>query len=163
MQLEISNRLVISRAKVEDWKGIYELYSRLDPEDLYNRFFHLYKLNEDEAKKIAHQRDHVSFVAKVNNEVIGEASLYYLPDNCGEFSIVVDKRFRNLGIGRKLIEEIIKFSINHNFNKIIFYTLSSNAPMITLGRKLGFSITYEEDVVTGFMILNRNQSIKILN
>ncbi len=137
--------VTIRKAREEDWKGIYELYNSLDEEDLYLRFFHLYRMSEEDARRLAEGRDHVTFVAEANGEVVGEATLY----NDGEFSLVVRKEFRKRGVGTLLVKRIIDEARALGMGHVKFYTLAENYPMIALAKKLGFSIASDGEEVKG--------------
>ncbi|MBW9141591.1 MAG: GNAT family N-acetyltransferase [Candidatus Aramenus sp.] len=135
----------IRKAREEDWRKIYELYASLDEEDLYLRFFHFYRMSEEEAKELAKGKDHVTFLAEVDGKVVGEATLY----NNGEFSLVVDRGYRGRGIGTLLVRRIIEEARAMGIKSVKFYTLSENYPMVALAKKLGFFLSFNEDEVKG--------------
>lgn len=72
----MSEQIKIRKAVKEDWEKIYQLYNSLSDEDLYLRFFHLYRITEEDAKRIASNEDHVTFLAEVDGKVVGEASFF---------------------------------------------------------------------------------------
>ncbi|AWR96214.1 GNAT family N-acetyltransferase [Acidianus sulfidivorans JP7] len=139
-------RITLRRAKEEDWKRIYDLYTRLSDDDLYLRYFHFYRPSESEIKKLVNTNDHITVLAELGNNVVGEGTIY----EDGEFSLVVDPKYRRNGIGTLIVKELIKEGIeNFKFSKVKFYTLPENFPMISLGKKLGFKICYDQDEVYG--------------
>jgi len=63
-----------------------------------------------------------------------------------DFGIVVGESYRNLGIGSKLIKEIISISTFNNIKKINLTVLAENETAINLYKKYGFKLGkyYEE-------------------
>lgn len=149
--------IVIRKAEKDDWKKVYELYSRLSNEDLYLRFFHYYRPSEEEVRKlVTEQRDHVTIIAvDEEGKVIGEGTIY---DN-GEFSLVVDPSYRKRGIGTSIVEKLIEIGKETGLKKIRFYTLPDNIPMIRIGKKLGFKLTFTIDEVYGEKLLTIVESV----
>ncbi|WP_338598317.1 GNAT family N-acetyltransferase [Sulfolobus tengchongensis] len=149
----MSEQVKIRKATKEDWEKIYKLYNSLSDEDLYLRFFHLYRITEDDAKRIASNEDHVTYLAEIDGNVIGEASLH----KDGEFSLVVNRNYRNLGVGTLLVKKLIEEAREMKLSVIKFYTLPENIPMIKIGRKLGFKLRFHEDEVYGEMRLTEKE------
>ncbi|BDC18817.1 GNAT family N-acetyltransferase [Acidianus sp. HS-5] len=142
---ECVSEITLRRAKEEDWNAIYELYSTLSDDDLYLRYFHLYRPTVEDVRKLTTEKDHVTILAEYNGKIIGEGTLY----NDGEFSLVVDPRFRRCGIGSIIVKSLIEEAKKTGLKKIRFYTLNENIPMIKLGKKLGFELVVDEDEVYG--------------
>jgi ribosomal protein S18 acetylase RimI-like enzyme len=151
--------ITLRKARIEDWNKIYELYCRLSDDDLYLRYFHLYRPTVEDAKKLTSEEDHVTVLVEYDGKVIGEGTLY----NDGEFSLVVDPKFRKYGIGSTIVKSLIEEGMKMGLKKIKFYTLSENTAMIKLGRKLGFKLTNEEDEVYGELVLNTGEQSKNTN
>ncbi|AAK42924.1 GNAT family N-acetyltransferase [Saccharolobus solfataricus] len=149
----MNDQIKIRKATKEDWEKIYQLYNSLSDEDLYLRFFHLYRITEEDAKKIASNEDHVTFLAEVDGKVVGEASLH----KDGEFSLVVHRNYRTLGIGTLLVKTLIEEAKKSGLSTVKFYTLPENTPMIKIGRKLGFKMRFYEDEVYGEMRLTERE------
>ncbi len=139
---EYLSGVTLRRAKQEDWNKIYELYSTLSDDDLYLRYFHLYRPTVEDVRKLINEIDHITILAEYNEKIIGEGTLY----NDGEFSLVVDPKFRRYGIGSIIVKSLIDEAKNMGLKKIKFY-------MIKLGRRLGFKLINNEDEVYGEMKL----------
>lgn len=99
---------------------------------------------EEEAARI-HQaensRDEAMFVAKDGDRIIGDASLSRLPRRMrhrGDFGIAVVREYWNQGVGRRLMEEIIRFARENAFEIIELQVRSDNAAAIHLYEKFGF-------------------------
>lgn len=73
------------------------------------------------------------FVAKFENEIVGFASILQILDEIHLDNIVVKKDFRNLGIGKQLLEHLI--NICTNINNVRLITLEVNETN-TIAQKL---------------------------
>jgi N-acetylglutamate synthase-like GNAT family acetyltransferase len=143
--MSVNLNLQIRTASINDIENIYNLYNSLSPDDLYMRFFSFKKITEEEIKNIISRKALVTLIAEIDSNIIGEASLY----EDGEFSLVVSPNYRKMGIGTRLVEELINQAKQHKLDKIKFYTLPDNIPMIKIGKKLDFSLKFDEDEVFG--------------
>ncbi|WP_149528917.1 GNAT family N-acetyltransferase [Sulfuracidifex tepidarius] len=141
----MTNMLEIRRASMDDLTHLMDLYSSLTDEDLYMRFFVYHKVSEEEVRRILTQEDHITILACRDGKVVGEGSLY---DN-GEFSLVVRREHRRLGIGTRIVSSLISLAKEKGLPRVIFYTLPNNYPMIAIGRKLGFSLKFDDEEVVG--------------
>ena len=99
---------------------------------------------EDEAAYIASMegsRDSVMLLAKDGDTIVGNASLNRMPrrmSHRGDFSVAVAKAYWNRGIGRALLEEIIAFAKNNDFEVIDLQVRSDNLSATHLYEKYGF-------------------------
>jgi len=148
--MSVNLNLQIRTASINDVEHIYNLYSSLSPDDLYMRFFSFKKITEEEIKNLISRKALVTLIAEIDNNIVGEASLY----EDGEFSLVVSPNYRKMGIGTKLVEELVNQAMEHKLDKIKFYTLPDNIPMIKIGKKLGFSLKFDEDEVFGIKYIH---------
>lgn len=154
----MNKEVKLRKADKDDWEKIYKLYNSLSDEDLYLRFFHLYRITEEDAKKIASGGDHITYLAEVDGKVVGEATLHM----DGEFALVVDREYRNLGIGTMLVKQLIEEAKKLGLKVIKFYTLPENTPMIKIGKKLGFKIRVDEDEVYAEMNLREEKEMEVI-
>ncbi|MCY0850274.1 GNAT family N-acetyltransferase [Sulfuracidifex metallicus] len=141
--------LKIRRASMSDLPHLTELYGSLNDDDLYMRFFIYHKVSEEEVKRILAQEDHVTLLAERDDKIIGEGSLF----TNGEFSLVVRREHRRMGVGTKIVESLIEEAKARRIKMLIFYTLPNNYPMIAIGRKLGFTLKFDEDEVIGTKVM----------
>lgn len=111
------------------------------------------KATEEDARKIASNEDHITYLVEVNGKVVGEASPY----KYGEFSLVVDRNYRNCGIRTLLVKTLVEEARKMGPSIIKFYTLPENTPMIKIGRKVGFKLRFHEDEVYGEMKLTESE------
>lgn len=101
-------------------------------------------LNEVETTPKSMAKDHEifeGFVAVINNKIIGTAIFFpnystwkgrciYLED------IVVSKEYRNKGVGKKLFDEIVKFSKDFGAKRLMWQVLDWNEPAINFYKKI---------------------------
>lgn len=121
----------ISQQK-DDWKEQYE--------DKYD----LLKTTKAYLEKHLN-KDFFAFIEEIDNRIIAICCLQiieYLPqynDNGKQgyiCNVYTDERYRNQGIQTKLLEEVIKYSINNNLCELDLFTDSDIA--ISLYKKCGF-------------------------
>lgn len=147
--MSVELQVVYRKAEEKDWKKVLELYNSLSDEDLYLRFFSYHRLSEEEAKKIVSGGDHYTIVVELGDKIIGEGTIY----NDGEFALVVHPNYRRMGIGTEIVKRLIEVAKEWNLCGVKFYTLPDNYPMIRIGKKLGFTLTEDEDEVFGYLKL----------
>ena len=85
--------------------------------------------------------DYVLFLAKVNDEIIGTASLNRKPRRMkhrGEFGISLKKAYWGHGIASALTMEILNFAGANGFEQLNLEVRSDNARAIRLYEKFGF-------------------------
>lgn len=86
-------------------------------------------------------RDSVMFLAKENGEIIGNASLSRQPrrmSHRGDLTVSVVRSHWNRGVGSRLMQELIAFARENDFEIIDLQVLSENLPAIHLYEKFGF-------------------------
>ena len=79
-------------------------------------------------------------VAKINNEIVGFAGIKIILDEADIMNIVTKKIFRNQGIGKLLLENLIQLAKSLNLTSITLEVNEENAPAIHLYKKFGFEI-----------------------
>lgn len=85
--------------------------------------------------------DYVQFLAKVNDEIIGTASLNRKPRRMrhrGEFGISLKKAYWGYGIASALTREILTFAGANGFEQLDLEVRSDNTRAIQLYEKFGF-------------------------
>ena len=103
-------------------------------QDEFDDFWNTNILREEVLNK-----DRKFFVAKSEDgEILGFAGVLINFDFIEIMNIVVKKKYRKKGIGKELLEKIIDFSIEKNFDIIDLEVNSKNEPAINLYRKFGF-------------------------
>lgn len=138
--------LIIEKATATNAKEILDFLNRIGSET-DNLSFGAEGLAisvEDEAKylsKIKNSDDSVMFVAKLNDKIVGNASLNRFSrrmQHRGELSVAVLKDFWGQGIGTTLLNSIIDFSVENQFEVLDLQVRSDNSSAIHLYEKFGF-------------------------
>lgn len=82
------------------------------------------------------------FIAEENNEILGTLTLVFNKIPTGDKvwieDVVVDKAARGKGLGKKLIQFAIEYTINKNINKINLTSSPERVAANKLYQKLGF-------------------------
>jgi acetyltransferase len=136
--------------KPEDEPSGYELLTNLSPQTFKERFF-------QPAAKITHEMlirlcnldydREVALVAEVREgskrRFLGIGTLVIDPDSGdAEFSVVVHDDYQGKGLGYKLIDALIGIAQDKGLEKFFGLVLASNKKMISLCKKLGFTVDY---------------------
>lgn len=85
--------------------------------------------------------DHVQYLAKVDGQIIGTASLNRKPNRMrhrGEFGISLKKAYWGYGAASALTEAVLAFARDNDFAQLNLEVRSSNARAIHLYEKYGF-------------------------
>lgn len=85
--------------------------------------------------------DHVQYLAKVNGEIIGTASLNRKPKRMshrGEFGISLKRAWWGCGVASAMMEKILAFAKENGFEQLNLEVRSDNARAIRLYEKYGF-------------------------
>ncbi|QHM72173.1 bifunctional acetate--CoA ligase family protein/GNAT family N-acetyltransferase [Mixta intestinalis] len=132
----------------EDEPLLQRFIAQVTKEDLYYRYFS--EINEFTHEDLANmtQIDYdreMAFVAvreqRGEAEIIGVTRAISDADNTdAEFSVLVRSDLKGLGLGRRLLEKMIIYTRNHGLQQLNGITMPGNQGMITLARKLGFSV-----------------------
>ncbi|MCM3733599.1 GNAT family N-acetyltransferase [Fictibacillus nanhaiensis] len=93
-------------------------------------------------KIMEHERE-TMFVAEVEGEVAGwivfKSQERKRMHHTGSFAIMIQKEYRNKGIGKLLIHELLRWAEQHPLiEKVTLGTFSTNTRAIELYKKLGF-------------------------
>jgi len=151
----------------EDEPLLQQFIARVTKEDLYYRYFN--EINEFTHDDLANmtQIDYdreMAFVAIKNtghgDEILGVTRAISDPDNVdAEFAVLVRSDLKGLGLGRKLLEKLIIYTREHGLERLNGITMPRNQGMITLARKLGFSvdIQFEDGIVSLTLPLTKNE------
>ncbi|WP_426817575.1 bifunctional acetate--CoA ligase family protein/GNAT family N-acetyltransferase [Winslowiella sp. 2C04] len=132
----------------EDEPLLRRFIALVTKEDLYYRYFS--EINEFTHDDLANmtQIDYDREMAIVairqhqgENEIIGVTRAISDADNTdAEFSVLVRSDLKGLGLGRRLLEKMIAYTREHGLLQLNGITMPGNRGMISLARKLGFSV-----------------------
>lgn len=99
---------------------------------------YLHKTFDDEIERI--------WIAEIERQFAGCIGLVNTGNHIGQLRwFFVNPHFQNKGIGKLLIESIIQYCKNHNYKKLILWTVSDMGNARVLYKKLGFEITIEKE------------------
>ena len=144
----------------EDEPQLRAFIAQVTKEDLYYRYFS--EINEFTHEDLANmtQIDYdreMSIVAvrqhEGQDEIIGVTRAISDADNIdAEFSVLVRSDLKGLGMGRRLLEKMIRYTRDHGLQQLNGITMPHNTGMITLARKLNFRVNIQLD--DGIVSLN---------
>ncbi|MCE0489093.1 bifunctional acetate--CoA ligase family protein/GNAT family N-acetyltransferase [Pantoea sp. Mb-10] len=137
----------------EDEPLLRAFIARVTKEDLYYRYFS--EINEFTHDDLANmtQIDYDREMAIVavrqqqgHEEIIGVTRAISDADNTdAEFSVLVRSDLKGLGMGRRLLEKMIRYTRDHGLQQLNGITMPHNTGMITLARKLHFHVDVQLD------------------
>ena len=89
---------------------------------------------------IMKKRGGIFLILGDSGRIIGECTLHKMENepSTGIIGIGILKEFRNLGIGKGILERVIKFAKKMNIKRIMTETSASNKPAIKLYTGIGF-------------------------
>jgi len=105
---------------------------------------------EDQVSWIdAHAGGHPAVVAEIDEEIVGFGSLSPFRDRAAyigtvEDSLYVDHAYRSRGVGRALLEELLRLAAAHGFHTVIARIVGGHDASIALHASCGFEIVGTE-------------------
>ncbi|ALV91312.1 MULTISPECIES: bifunctional acetate--CoA ligase family protein/GNAT family N-acetyltransferase [Pantoea] len=144
----------------EDEPQLRAFIAQVTKEDLYYRYFS--EINEFTHEDLAnmtqidYDREMAIVAVRQHNgseEIIGVTRAISDADNIdAEFSVLVRSDLKGLGMGRRLLEKMIRYTRDHGLQQLNGITMPHNTGMITLARKLNFRVNIQLD--DGIVSLN---------
>ncbi|RAU30762.1 GNAT family N-acetyltransferase [Pantoea sp. RIT413] len=145
----------------EDEPQLRAFIAQVTKEDLYYRYFsEISEFTHDDLANMT-QIDYDREMAIVavrqregaEEEIIGVTRAISDADNVdAEFSVLVRSDLKGLGMGRRLLEKMIRYTRDHGLQQLNGITMPHNSGMITLARKLNFRVNIQLD--DGIVTLN---------
>ncbi len=77
-------------------------------------------------------------VAKIDEKIIGYAGISFVLDSADLISIVIDKKYTNMGIASLMLENIYNFCMKNSIKVILLEVRKSNIPAQNLYTKHNF-------------------------
>jgi len=154
--------LIIRKANIEDYEKINNLFWQSDYFH-YNNEPYIYEKTNDGCRTreyietLLNDKTNIFIVLEKEKEIIGFLIAYeetkgHLPfhkkrkyivlDN-----IVIDENYRNNGYGEKLLNYIIEYAKNGNYNDILLNVYKFNENAIKLYEKKGFKILTQDMIL----------------
>jgi len=166
--LKNGRQVTIRPIRPEDETAHYEFFKHLSPEDLRYRFFgvvrELSHMEMVRLTQIDYERE-MAFIATAPdeegvNETLGVVRASTKPDNSSaEFAIIVRSDQKGQGMGRLLMEKIIRYCRDRGTGSIDGQALLDNKAMQTLAEKVGFDVWRNTDDEVAEMHLDLKKSI----
>jgi acetyltransferase len=138
--------LLLRPVRPDDAQRHAEFLARLTPEDLRLRFFQARaQLGEGEVARLT-QIDYAREMAFVavradETETLGVVRAVADPDNEeAEFAIVVRSDLQRRGLGRLLLDKLLRYSREHRTPRLVGWVLRENRAMVALALSMGFAV-----------------------
>lgn len=167
----------VKNLSLEHTNDMIAHYINLSQEDKQARF--MYRASEENITNYVKGLDKINFSSgrvfgafysggdfKVNPILIGVAHLAIVDDKVVEISLSVDSRYRRLGCGSMLMNQLITRTQEIGYSKVKLSCLSINRAMVTLAIKTGFTMkSTDRSTSEGFLDLShfKQKSLIIAN
>ena len=154
--------LNIRRANIEDYEKINKLFWQSDNFH-YNNEPYIYEKTNDGCRtkeyieSLLNDKINIFIILEKENEIIGFLIAYeetkgHLPFHKKRKYIVLDniviyENYRNNGYGEKLLNYIIEYAKNGNYNDIVLNVYKFNENAIKLYEKKGFKILTQDMIL----------------
>ncbi|MBT1445464.1 acetate--CoA ligase family protein [Shewanella sp. JM162201] len=137
----------------------------LSDEDRYKRYFGARQRMTHEEMAVLTQIDYAREMAFIGTALDDKGEEYTLgavrasidPDNTeAEFAMAVRSDHQGLGLGKLLLEKLIRYYLGNETPVLTGFTMIENRNMANLARSLGFTVTFdmEEHLIKMHMDLN---------
>jgi acetyltransferase len=161
--------IMLRPIRPEDEDAHQRLMSRMTPEDIRLRFFRQITAFEHVEMARLTQIDYdreMAFIATARGEdgkpeTLGVVRTITDPDNDEtEFSVLVLSGLKGQGLGRILMDKMIRYCRGQGTHTMTGQILAENTDMLRLARKLGFETrpSLDDDVVEVRLLLNEPSS-----
>ncbi|QLA17613.1 bifunctional acetate--CoA ligase family protein/GNAT family N-acetyltransferase [Desulfolutivibrio sulfoxidireducens] len=161
--LKNGRKVLLRPIRPEDEPAHFEFFKRLSPEDLRFRFFgvvrELSHMEMARLTQIDYERE-MAFIATAPGddgkpETLGVVRASTKPDNSSaEFAIIVRSDQKGHGLGRMLMEKMVRYCRERGTRILSGQALLENAGMQGLAHKLGFDVSKNFDEEVAEMILD---------
>ncbi|MFK0665069.1 bifunctional acetate--CoA ligase family protein/GNAT family N-acetyltransferase [Aeromonas salmonicida] len=147
--LKDQSHVLLRPIRPEDEPAHKQFVLRVSDEDRYKRFFaDVGELGHEELARmtqIDYDRE-MAFVAvgqdgAFNQQILGVVRAISNPDQSdAEFAILVRSDLKGLGLGKLMMEKIVRYARERGIGQLSGMTMPSNRGMINLAKRLGFKI-----------------------
>lgn len=163
VRLDDARRLVIRPVLPQDAELTIEFFGRLPAAARYDRFMNpMRNLPPDLIERFTNvdYTDHLALVAEVfeggREIVVAEARYARLASDqtAAEFAVSVAERWQGNGLARLLLSKLAQRAATAGIRRIVGETLATNARMLHLARKAGFTVCASPQV-RGVMLMEK--------
>jgi acetyltransferase len=146
-------RIFMRPVRPGDAQQMIDLFSDLSPETIFMRFFSpLKRISRSmlvRLSQIDYDREIALCAFAGEGEVrklIGVARIIFMPDGkTGEFAVVVADNWHGKSIGSVLLKQAMVSAKKYGLSVVTGLVLTSNAAMLAMGQKMGFSVARDPD------------------
>ncbi|WP_378080904.1 GNAT family N-acetyltransferase [Aeromonas bestiarum] len=165
--LKNQSHVLLRPIRPEDEPAHKQFVLKVSDEDRYKRFFaDVGELGHEELARmtqIDYDRE-MAFVAvgqdgTFSQQILGVVRAISNPDQSdAEFAILVRSDLKGLGLGKLMMEKIVRYARERGIGQLSGMTMPSNRGMINLAKRLGFKIDIQlEDGVVNMELPCANQ------
>jgi acetyltransferase len=139
--------------KPEDEPMWLEMFQNFSEQSIRNRFFQIIKDTPHETRvrycNIDYDRE-IAIVAELTEKwrrrILGVVRVGLEPDGkAGEIAFIIADPWQGLGLGTKMVDYAIEICKDMKVESLYAIMLPDNYRAISLMKKMGFTITYQED------------------
>ncbi|MEM3356665.1 MAG: GNAT family N-acetyltransferase, partial [Candidatus Bathyarchaeia archaeon] len=155
--------------KPEDEPLWLEMFQNFSEESIRFRFFQIIKDTPHEVRvrycNIDYDRE-IAIVAELNENgrkrILGVVRVSLEPDRkTGEIAFIVADPWQGLGLGTKMVDHVIDICKDMGVENLFGIMLPDNQRAISLLKKMGFTLKYQEDgTVKGIINLKEEETAK---
>lgn len=154
--LELENNKILIRAiRPEDTKNVEIFYKMLAEHPYVQNYLKLLNREVIDPKKLIdlcyndYTREIVFIAEDSSHNIIGMVKLKRPSSisNEGSFAILLHHNWRHKGIGKALLEQILKLAADENIKRVSVKVLPENEEMQNILKNLGFSLNQEENFI----------------
>jgi acetyltransferase len=144
LKLRDGSPVAVRPIRPEDEPAHQRFQRQLDPEDVYFRFFSLVRQMHHSQLARLTQIDYdreMAFIAQLpgSDDTLGVVRAVFDPDNLrAEFAIIVRSDLKGRGLGRALLDKLIRYCRGRGTGEIVGQVLRRNRRMLDLVKDLGF-------------------------
>ncbi len=151
--LKDGTKAILRPIKPEDEPLWLELLGSCSKESIYSRFRYDFHFNSHEVATqfcfIDYDRE-MGIVAEIEEDgrkkLIGVGRLIADPDlESAEYAVLITDKWQGKDLGKYLTEFCLDIAKNGRVKRVVAMTTNDNKPMISVFRKLGFTVEFKED------------------
>jgi len=106
-----------------------------------DEWHHTVKDEEDDIKT-RQKGNNLYLIAQLDSQIVGflrfTGGKFAKTSHAGKFGMFVRKEFRGMGVGKKLIKELLIWAKNNKIKRVELEVLANNKPALGLYKKSGF-------------------------
>lgn len=144
--------VVVRPIRPEDEPAHSRFFERLEAEDVYFRFFSMIRqMHHTQLARftqIDYEREmaFIAYAPGAEGETLGVVRAIADPDNReAQFAIIVRSDLKGGGLGRALLEKMIRYCRERGTERLVGQVLAANEAMRALARETGFRDRYDPD------------------